>query len=200
MRLFDPKNEFGKHDPVPYIEIFHNIEILYIETLLYLKCLFSYDFCQPNKVTNPPTMNLGQIISGDRIGQSPYQFEFMKEIDCEYVCTKSYDDQLEELKNGMLLNYNHHWIVDNMPVTWCYPVESGQMYCSTGFPMGCYVDSKGNPKDACVISRDYSTPNHFYVFNHIDFVINYNDRSYKDGFGRILSVKMTPRSIDHNMR
>ena len=48
-----------------------------------------------------------------------------------------------------------------MPVTWCYPVENGQHYCSTGFPMGCYVDKKGNPKDACVISRDYSTADRF---------------------------------------
>jgi len=25
-----------------------------------------------------------------------------------------------------------------MPVTWCYDLEDGQQYCSTGFPMGCY--------------------------------------------------------------
>lgn len=29
-------------------------------------------------------------------------------------------------------------ISDNMPVTWCYDLEDGQQYCSTGFPMGCY--------------------------------------------------------------
>lgn len=41
---------------------------------------------------------------------------------------------------GMALYYQHHWILDNMPVTWCYLVnEGGKTYCSTGFPMGCQV-------------------------------------------------------------
>lgn len=79
------------------------------------------------------------------------------------MCTKNYDPskpedekKIAQLKKGMSMNYQHHWIVDNMPVTWCYPVESGQQYCATGFPMGCYVDKQSNPKDACVISREYS--------------------------------------------
>merc|ERR1712032_801718 len=111
------------------------------------------------------------------------------------------------LKKGMFMNYQHHWIVDNMPVTWCYPVENGQRYRSTGFPMGCYVDKKGNPKDACVISRDYSTADNYYVFNHVDIVIYYHDghgedwgkylSSAEEG-GRIVAVKITPRSIAHD--
>lgn len=40
-----------------------------------------------------------------------------------------------------------------MPVTWCYEVaDSAQKYCSTGFPIGCYVTEGNQPKDACVIS------------------------------------------------
>ena len=45
------------------------------------------------------------------------------------------------------MNYQHHWIVDNMPVTWCYQVMSNNggedQYCATGFPMGCFVNEKG---------------------------------------------------------
>ena len=41
---------------------------------------------------------------------------------------------------------------DNMPVTWCYRGEPGQQYCSTGFPMGCYVTKEGKAKDACVMN------------------------------------------------
>lgn len=48
------------------------------------------------------------------------------------------------LKKGMSLNYQHHWIVDNMPVTWCYPLENERQYCSTGFPMGCLVRRHGD--------------------------------------------------------
>lgn len=46
--------------------------------------------------------------------------------------------RMDTLKKGMSLNYQHHWIVDNMPVTWCYPLENKKKYCSIGFPMGCY--------------------------------------------------------------
>jgi transmembrane 9 superfamily protein 2/4 len=42
---------------------------------------------------------------------------------CNKLCTKSYDpskpDDLAKLtfiKKGMSMNYQHHWIVDNMPV------------------------------------------------------------------------------------
>ena len=107
----------------------------------------------------------------------------------------------------MFMNYQHHWIVDNMPVTWCYPVENGQTYCSTGFPMGCYVDKTGNPKDACVISRDFSTADSYYIFNHVDITINYHEGSNEDwgkyltdnvSGGRIVSVKIQPRSIQQD--
>ena len=145
---------------------------------------------------------------GERIRPSPYKIAFGASSDaCEVLCTKSYtasntDDQkkVSLLRKGMFMNYQHHWIVDNMPVTWCYPVENGQHYCSPGFPMGCYVDKKGNPKDACVISRDYSTADSYYVFNHVDIVISYHDGKEEDWGkylngakgGRIVSVKLTP--------
>ena len=65
-------------------------------------------------------------------------------------------------------------------MTWCYPVESGQQYCATGFPMGCYVDKQGNPKDACVISREYTKPDSYYVFNHVDIVIAYHSGNQEE--------------------
>lgn len=43
-------------------------------------------------------------------------------------------------------------VADNMPVTWCYRLEDGRQYCSTGFPMGCYVRDHRNPEDICMIS------------------------------------------------
>ena len=74
-------------------------------------------------------------------------------------------------------------------------------YCATGFPMGCYVDEKGNQKDACVISRDYNKADHYYIFNHVDIIVTYhNGRSEDWGKyfspeetgGRIVSVKLGP--------
>ena len=63
-------------------------------------------------------------------------------------------------------------------------------YCATGFPMGCYVDKDGKQKDACVISRDYSKPDTYYIFNHVDITISYH--SYKEeDWGKYLGADET---------
>ena len=81
--------------------------------------------------------------------------------------------------------------------------------------MGCYVDEKGNQKDACVISRDYNKADHYYIFNHVDITVTYHNGKSEDWgkyfgeietqdptapniLGRIVSVKLVPRSIDHS--
>ena len=71
-----------------------------------------------------PAENLGQVVFGERIRPSPYEISFLKDAGkCKTVCTKEYDSSKKEdvvkldfLKKGMSMNYQHHWIVDNMPV------------------------------------------------------------------------------------
>jgi len=177
-----------------------------------------FDFC-PALANGAPAENLGQVVFGERIRASPYNIRFNQDGGkCKTVCSKNYDSsnkedvaKLDFLKKGMAMNYQHHWIVDNMPVTWCYQVLATQggedQYCATGFPMGCYVDEKGNQKDACVISRDYNKADHYYIFNHVDITITYHSGKAEDWGkyftaeeigGRIVSVKLVPRSIDHS--
>ncbi|XP_071165209.1 transmembrane 9 superfamily member 2-like [Mytilus edulis] len=170
-----------------------------------------FDFCVVDE-DNSPTENLGQVVFGERIRPSPYKMTFKQQITCQSVCKKEYAhgdkekvSKLKFLKNGIALNYNHHWIIDNMPITWCYDVENGQKYCSTGFPIGCLVDKDGKQKDACVISNKYSEKNTYYVFNHIDVTITYHSGTNTDwgqefGWdgGRIVAAKLEPRSIKHS--
>lgn len=40
-----------------------------------------------------------------------------------------------------------------MPVTWCYDLEDGQQYCSTGFPMGCYKPANNDDNLCATILR-----------------------------------------------
>lgn len=130
-----------------------------------------FDFC-PIDESNSPVENLGQVVFGERIRPGPYKIEFMKDVKCAKVsfianahllnwcvirlyslrqaCTRTYtggDSESERrliiLKKGMSLNYQHHWIVDNMPVTYCYPSGDDRQFCSTGFPMGCLARSDG---------------------------------------------------------
>uniref|UniRef100_A0A4W3HDD6 Transmembrane 9 superfamily member n=1 Tax=Callorhinchus milii TaxID=7868 RepID=A0A4W3HDD6_CALMI len=160
----------------------------------------AFDFCQLEK-ENRPSENLGQVLFGERIEPSPYKFHFKKEEQCKPVCIKNYDLSKEQdksklmfLKNGMSLNYQHHWIIDNMPVTWCYDVEDGQKFCNPGFPIGCYVTKDGHPKDACVISSSFNQKDTYYIFNHVDITIHFHSEGNEVG-ARLVAAKLEPRSI-----
>ena len=109
---------------------------------------------------------LGQVVFGDRMRPSPYLLDFSAARECVSVCRKEYNlkdagdqEKLRKLKSGISLNYQHHWIVDNLPITWCYQVPSingdgSETYCSTGFPMGCYVSRDGAPRYPCPIQSE----------------------------------------------
>ncbi|KAE8751634.1 hypothetical protein FOCC_FOCC001482 [Frankliniella occidentalis] len=170
-----------------------------------------FDFCLPENEYDSPVENLGQVVFGERIRPSPYKIKFLEPINCSAVCKKTYHknnkDEMSKLlllKRGISLNYQHHWIVDNMPVTWCYFLDEERQYCSEGFPMGCFVKDKRGLSDLCTISPTYNKPNTYYLFNHVDLLITYHSGRNEDwgtefeaNGGRIVSVKVTPRSIKH---
>ena len=102
-------------------------------TIFFLILFHSFDFC-PSLADGSPAENLGQVVFGERIRASPYEIKFNQNGGkCKTVCSKNYDSSKKEdqakldfLKKGMAMNYQHHWIVDNMPVTWCYQVLATQ--------------------------------------------------------------------------
>lgn len=171
----------------------------------------SFDFCVANE-DESPVENLGQVLFGERIRPSPYQITFLKEEKCKLVCpSKKYVkgdasglQKLRLLMRGMGLNYQHHWIVDNMPVTFCFTNQQNMDVCTTGFPMGCFVDETNLQHDACVINPKYSEPNSYYIFNHVDIEIFYRDMQHDANFleekhgGRIIRINVRPRSIKHS--
>uniref|UniRef100_A0A665WRR4 Transmembrane 9 superfamily member n=1 Tax=Echeneis naucrates TaxID=173247 RepID=A0A665WRR4_ECHNA len=165
-----------------------------------------FDFCKDAKEMRP-SENLGQVLFGERIESSPYKFNFNEEVKCRAVCTKTYKKGTQEdttkldfLKMGMQLNYQNEqiWIIDNMPVTWCYDVEDGQKYCNPGFPIGCLVTPGGKPKDACVINSEFNKKNTFYVFNHVDIKITYHSEEEGWSGARLVAATLEPKSIKHS--
>lgn len=163
----------------------------------------SFDFCKDEDEKHP-SENLGQVLFGERIASSPYKFKFNKNETCKEVCRKEYDPKsdtgpLEFIKKGIQLNYQHHWIIDNMPVTWCYYVEDDQKYCSPGFPIGCTVTPDGRVKDACIINNDFNKKDTFYLFNHVDIIITYHSGKDENWDGaRLVTARLEPKSIKHS--
>ncbi|XP_065888892.1 transmembrane 9 superfamily member 2-like [Dysidea avara] len=141
----------------------------------------SFDFCQPDKESDDhdPVENLGQVVFGERLRASPYKIMYKKNITDEKLCTKTYkrvdDTKLKFLRDRIHEAYMHQWVIDNMPVTWCYTVaNSDQPFCTTRFPVGCYVTHSGKPHDACFLSAQLSERDATYVFNHVKIMIAYH--------------------------
>jgi len=159
--------------------------------------------------------NLGQVNFGERIRPSPYKINFMKNKTCQVLCKKQYvggqadsERRLMRMKKGMRLDYQHHWIIDNMPVKWCYPFQYDRQCSSTGFSMGCLVRNSKNPdvEESCALNPAYNRPGTYYLFNHVDLLITYDSGATEDwrntskqNAGRIISVKVTPSSIRHDV-
>ncbi|XP_045851512.1 transmembrane 9 superfamily member 2-like isoform X2 [Meles meles] len=164
----------------------------------------TFDFCQASGKKNP-SENLGQVLFGERITSSPYKFSFNKTETCKKVCVKSYDKgnddhkkKLAFLKKGIQLNYQHHWIIDNMPVIWCHVIEDGK-YCTTGFPIGCFITKDGAAKDACAIRPEFNKSNTFYLFNHVDIIITYHKESERNwSTARLVAARLDPQSYKHS--
>lgn len=170
-----------------------------------------FDFCSIPGDDVFPAENIGQVVFGERIRPSPYSINFLENRTCVKVCTKKYDKsdassmhRLDLLRKGMMKMYKHHWIVDNMPVTWCYLIDAVSQYCQMGFPMGCFTYQGQKPRGLCNIYPAYTKPNTFYLFNHVHLTITYHrsdpdtwGSSFIDKGGRIISVKVAPDSIKH---
>lgn len=161
----------------------------------------SFDFCEPSEENqkNAPTENLGQVLFGERIRPSAYHLTFKRNDSCNTVCEKTYktgdDEKLKFLKYGMLFSYENRWIVDNLPLAWCYKTgaEPDELYCSPGFPLGCYVDEKGEPRDACVIDPEFKKQaDTYFLFNHVKITIIYNEKIPNQA--RIVKALIEPES------
>ena len=79
------------------------------------------------------------------------------------------------------------WVIDNMPVTWCYINTLNERYCTTRLPVGCYVTPEGVRQNSCYLSvrvlgcvcnsvncalqDKLSEKGASYIFNHVHFII-----------------------------
>ena len=104
-------------------------------------------FCRPARYR---AENLGEILRGDRITNTPYQLKMNQNVTCRLLCPDSAtDSEAREYSKKEILQfvtkikqeYRSHWIVDNLPSATKLVVEEKSTYLH-GFPIG-YVDADG---------------------------------------------------------
>ena len=78
---------------------------------------YSLDLCKPDQEIQYSSQNLGQILRGERIVNTPYKVQMKKNEKCRVLCKdKSWDDKASK-DAGYRIEHEYfvHLIMDNLP-------------------------------------------------------------------------------------
>jgi transmembrane 9 superfamily member 2/4 len=108
------------------------------------------------------SLNLGEVLRGDRITQSDIELVMGQDQECNFLCTRNVSRKdLKRAREMVKEGYVAEWIVDNLPgATSFVTVDKSRKYYAAGFKMG-YKDISNTGK-----SR-------YYINNHLTIVIRY---------------------------
>ncbi|KAI9720303.1 MAG: hypothetical protein M1828_005766 [Chrysothrix sp. TS-e1954] len=139
------------------------------------------------------SLNLGEIIRGDRIVVSDYELAMLRDDEAHYLCTQKIDaSEITRAQELISDGYVAEWIVDNLPgATQFVTPDRSRKYYAAGFKIGYEVPMAGeiNPW--------------YYINNHVSLVIRYNTAPGRDGRkGRkvIVGFEVYPKSIEAEER
>ncbi|XP_059452472.1 transmembrane 9 superfamily member 12 [Corylus avellana] len=150
----------GFYLPGSYMHTYSNGEAIFAKvnslTSIETELPFSYyslPYCEPDGGVKKSAENLGELLMGDQIDNSPYRFR-MNVNETVYLCTTSplNEHQVKLLKQRTRDLYQVNMILDNLPAM-RYAKQNGINFQWTGFPVG------------------YTPPNsnEDYIINHLKF-------------------------------
>lgn len=157
----------------------------------------SFQFCPPsgrkhadsNLVSGHSiSLNLGEVLRGDRIRKSDYELEMGKDQECRLLCKQKVDRRAMKRARELIAGgYVAEWIVDNLPgATRFVTVDKSRRYYAAGFQMG---------------RKDYSPIDakpRYVINNHVTLVLRWRKAPGKDGEqGRkvIVGFEVYPKSV-----
>ncbi|KAL8158736.1 hypothetical protein V2J09_000273 [Rumex salicifolius] len=115
---------------------------------------YSLPFCKPTEGVKDSAENLGEILMGDRIENSPYRFKmFTNESDVFLCQTSAFSaDEFKLLKERIDEMYQVNLLLDNLPAL-RFTSKDAYVLRWTGYPIGVKVQDQ------------------YYVFNHLKFKV-----------------------------
>ncbi|CAM1511216.1 Fc.00g087290.m01.CDS01 [Cosmosporella sp. VM-42] len=139
------------------------------------------------------SLNLGEVLRGDRIKASDIELEMGKDKQCTMLCNQEVSRKdLKRAKELVRDGYVSEWIVDNLPgATSFVTVDKTRKYYAAGFKLGYteYSPSTGRP--------------HYYLNNHHTIVIRHRPapgRAGEKGEKVIVGFEVYPKSIGQQSR
>lgn len=136
-------------------------------------------YCQPEAIKEN-VENLGEILAGDVIENSPYVIRMLENSSCSLLCTKSLTKaHLSKFRSMIDDSYTVNWIVDNLPAATRYKSADQLLYVS-GFPVGA------------------KTAGVYRLYNHVSLHMKYHaDPANFDGY-RVVGFEVEPDSLSES--
>lgn len=89
---------------------------------------FAVPFCKPEGKIHYKSENLGEVLRGDRITNTPYEVFMKKDVECSALCAAGKvemtldADQSNLLRRRIHEDYHVHLLIDNLPIATRYQV------------------------------------------------------------------------------
>lgn len=150
---------------------------------------YSLDYCKPKKIVNSAE-NLGEVLRGDRIENSPYVFHMRKGKTCNYACKKTLNAKsAKDFKEKIDDEYRVNMILDNLPVAVPRQRADGSLVASYehGFRVGFKASYTGNPEEK------------YFIHNHLAFEVKFHKDVETDA-ARIVGFEVIPFSVKHEYK
>jgi transmembrane 9 superfamily protein 2/4 len=145
-------------------------------------------FCEPDKVQLQP-LNLGEVLMGERIYNSPFDIRMNRTVKCKQLCTRAFSEKDSRVIRNLIDDeYLVNWLVDELPVTTRYTSPMGSLIYMNGFPVGYLKNSEH------YINNHYSIT---IFFHKVDSEIIVDTDGNEDVY-RVVGFEVEPKSILHD--
>ncbi|XP_021746258.1 transmembrane 9 superfamily member 8 [Chenopodium quinoa] len=147
---------------------------------------YSLPYCRPHTIVDSAE-NLGEVLRGDRIENSPYVFKMREHQMCNVVCRTTLDAKAaKEFKEKINDEYRVNMILDNLPLV--MPIRRGDQDLTPVYQLGYYVGLKGQYAG----TKDEK----FFIHNHLSFTVRYHKDAQTE-LSRIVGFEVKPFSVKH---
>ncbi|XP_031558283.1 transmembrane 9 superfamily member 4-like [Actinia tenebrosa] len=142
---------------------------------------YTLPFCKPQKLDFKPE-NLGEVLRGDRIVNTPYEVAMNVNKKCTVLCEpiELTDEMVDTLTKRIEKEYFIHMVLDNLPAaTKLYILNNGETHYDHGYRLGFILDDKK-----------------VLINNHLKMIFKYH--TYDNITYRVVGFEVQPRSYEFN--
>ncbi|KAL1544678.1 Transmembrane 9 superfamily member 8 [Salvia divinorum] len=147
---------------------------------------YSIPYCRPNTIIDSRE-NLGEVLRGDRIENSPYVFRMREPQLCNVLCQAELDPKTAKAFQEKIEDeYRVNMILDNLPLVVPIPrlEQEGPPIYQLGFHIGLKGQYAGSKEEK------------YFLHNHLNFVVKYH-KDPQTYTSRIVGFEVTPFSVKH---